>query len=60
LVPADLAEDMDTDQVTRMVIEGEFGQDRLEVLPQRLFDEVHREVAAWLFGSKGRQSGLPF
>ena len=51
---------MDAEEVTRMVIAGEFGRDRLEMVPPRAVDEVRREVVAWLFGSKGAKSGLPF
>lgn len=60
LSPADLTESMSADEVTKLVIAGEFGEDRLELLDRSLVDGVRREVDAWLHGAKGIASGLPF
>ena len=60
LTAADLTENMTADEVTELVISSEFSEDRLELLDARFFDEVRREVIAWLFGAKGAGSGLPF
>jgi hypothetical protein len=51
---------MDADDITRMVIEGEFGPTRVDMVPRERVEEVRQEVVAWLFGAKGAQSGLPF
>ena len=60
LIASDLTESMEADEITRMVIAGEFGQDRLDMVPRHLVDNVRQEVVAWLFGAKGAKSGLPF
>jgi len=60
LVDADLGESMNAEEITWLILASEFGRDRLELTPKRSFDEIHREVVAWIFGVKGARSGLPF
>jgi hypothetical protein len=60
LVDADLTESMDANEITWLILAGEFGRDRLELTPKECFDEIHREVVAWIFGAKGARSGLTF